>query len=255
LNVNPSEAFDRIEQVQRLPYDAARHRPVAISVRRHAMRLRDFLHRLGRALVPRRARLRGRAFDRTRVRAVVTRRDPRMLVAREIEVANDIFVGTIIDCSSSMQAYDNIEKAKRFGVLVAEAVRDLPGVEARFFGFTERVIFDAGDGGRCAVTSLESQGGNNDAAALYHAARVASGSARRTRVLVMISDGLPTECSVSALRALVGSLGRRGFICAQVAVHPLEEVCFPNYVVLDEKEMDLSVARFGELIMKLVARG
>jgi hypothetical protein len=255
LNVNPKVEFDRIEQVERLPFDPGKHQPVAASVRRHSMRLRDFLHRLGRALVPRRARLRGRAFDRTRVRAVVTRRDPRMLVARETELANDLFVGTVIDCSSSMDAFDNIEKAKRFGVLVAEAVRDLPGVEARFFGFTDRVIYDAGDGGRCAVTSMEAGGGNNDAAALYHAARAASVSPRRTRVLVMISDGLPTECSTAALRALVVDLGRKGFICAQVAVHPLEEVCFPNYVLLDEKSMDASVARFGDLIMKLVTRG
>jgi len=142
-----------------------------------------------------------------------------------------------------------------FGVLVAEAVRDLPGVEARFFGFTHRTIFDAGDGGRCAVTSMKADGGNNDAAALYHAARVASASPRRTRVLVMISDGLPTECSTAALRALVKNLGRRGYICAQVAVHPLEEICFPNYVLLDNKNLDQSVARFGELIMKLVSRG
>ena len=122
LNVNPKQEFDRIDQVQRLPYDPVKHRPVAVSVRRHSMRLRDFLDRLGRSLVPRRGRLRGRAFDRTRLRAVVTRRDPRMLVARETEIATDIFLGTVIDCSGSMDAFDNIEKAKRFGVLVAEAV-------------------------------------------------------------------------------------------------------------------------------------
>jgi nitric oxide reductase activation protein len=219
------------------------------------MRLRELIDRLGRSLVPRRARLRGRAFDRTRVRAVVTRRDPRMLVARQTEVANDIFLGTIIDCSGSMQAFDHLEKAKRFGVLVAEAVRGVPGVEARFFGFTDSVIYDAGDGDRCAVTSMKVEGGNNDAAALFHAARVASASAHRTRVLVMVSDGLPTQCSTEALRALVTTLGRKGFICAQVAVHPLEEVCFPSYVVLDDKNLDVSVARFGELIAKLVTRG
>jgi hypothetical protein len=255
LNVNPKEEFDRIDHVERLPHDPVKHRAVALHVRRHSMRLRDFFDRLGRSLVPHRGRLRGRALDRTRVRAVVTRRDPRMLVARETAVANDVSVATVIDCSGSMNAFDNLEKAKRFGVLVAEAVRDLSGVDARFFGFTDTVIFDAGDGDRCAVTSMEVQGGNNDAAALFHAARVAAASPRRTRVLVMISDGLPTECSTSALRALVTNLGRKGFVCAQVAVHPLEEVCFPNYVVLDEKNMDQSVARFGELIMKLVTRG
>ncbi|HEY1549053.1 MAG TPA: hypothetical protein VGG28_14615, partial [Kofleriaceae bacterium] len=96
--------------------------------------------------------------------------------------------------------------------------------------------------------------GNNDAAALFHAANVALASPRRARVLVMISDGLPTECSVAALRGLVTQLSRRkGIVCAQVAVRPLAEVCFPHYVVLDG-DLEPAVARFGRVIGDLVSR-
>ena len=70
----------------------------------------------------------------------------------------------------------------------------------------------------------------------------------------MISDGLPTECSVQALRALVQQLGRKGMVCAQVAVRPLEEVCFPHYVVLDDEDMNASVRKFGAIITRLVGR-
>jgi hypothetical protein len=71
---------------------------------------------------------------------------------------------------------------------------------------------------------------------------------------VMISDGLPTECSVEALKALVSQLTRRrGIVCAQVAVHPLEEVCFPNYVVLDGA-IETAIARFGRMIGDLARR-
>jgi hypothetical protein len=255
INVGPDTAFSEITKVERIPIDRERHRQAARDVRRHAMRLRQYFDDLGLSLVPRRARLRGRAFDRTRVRAVVTRRDPRMLVARELEIQTDLFIGVVIDCSGSMSSGQSMEKAHRFGVLLAEASRGLPGVDARFFGFTDSEIFDAGDASNCAVTSLEPTGGNNDAAGLKHAASVAAGSRRKAKLLVMISDGLPTECSVEALRNLVQQLARRqGILCAQVAVRPLDEVCFPDYIELLEPELDRAVRRFGEVLTGLARR-
>ena len=128
-------------------------------------------------------------------------------------------------------------------------------MNARFFGFTDDVIYDAGDAHDCHVVALEAGGGNNDAAALYYAANVALGAPQRAKVLVMISDGLPTECSVAALRNLVTELTkRRGIVCAQIALRKLEEVCFPHYVVLDDHELDVAVARFGRMIGDLARR-
>jgi hypothetical protein len=40
--------------------------------------------------------------------------------------------------------------------------------------------------------------------------------------------------------------------CAQVAVRPLDDVCFPHHVLLDEDDIDASVRRFGTIMMKLV---
>ena len=70
----------------------------------------------------------------------------------------------------------------------------------------------------------------------------------------MISDGLPTECTTSALAALVRSLERRGLCVAQVAVQPLHERCFRHYVELDEDNMDVAVRSFGTIIARLVRR-
>ncbi|HLT36018.1 MAG TPA: hypothetical protein VK034_07025, partial [Enhygromyxa sp.] len=252
LNVGEDERFDVITDIRRAPRRPDEHRKVAREVARHAARLRAYLCELGLDRVPRHARMRGRSFDRTRTQAVVIRRDPRMLIARELEVHNDLFIGVLIDCSGSMSIRDLLAKARTFAVLIAEAVRSLAGVDARFWGFTDSVIWDAGDAERCAVTSLEAEGGNNDAAALLHAAQVAAGSRRKAKLLVMISDGLPTQCSVAALRNLVIQLGRRQHIvCAQVAVRPLEEVCFPHYVLLAEEPIELATVRFGELVSKL----
>jgi len=123
------------------------------------------------------------------------------------------------------------------------------------FGFTDKIIYDCGDARRCAAHTLQATGGNNDAAALWHAANVAKASQRRAKLLVMISDGLPTECSVAALKGLVDLLTRRErMVCAQVAVQPLTEVCFPHYVVVQDEDADVAVRKFGEILVRLVGR-
>ena len=73
------------------------------------------------------------------------------------------------------------------------------------------------------------------------------------RLLVMISDGLPTECTALALKGLVQRLTHRLHVCcAQVAVRPLEEICFPHYILLREDDLQASVAEFGQVILRLV---
>jgi hypothetical protein len=253
INVSPDEHFNHITTVVPVPFDRAEHAPYARRVARHARRMRSYLEELGLALEPERFRLRGRTLDRPRTKALVLRGDPRVLIARELRIKTDLFLGVLIDCSGSMQTHENIEKAKLFAALLAEAARGLRGIDLRLFGFTDKVIYDAGTASRCAAHALKAGGGNNDAAALWHAAQVARASRRKARLLVMISDGLPTECSAAALKALVARLGRRlGICCAQVAVQPLAEICFPHYVLLEENDLDAGVRRFGAVVARLV---
>lgn len=255
INVNPDEAFSLITRIERLPFDPAEHARYVRDVARHVGPLRGFFERLGLRMEPARMRVSGRAFDKTRTEALVLRSDPRVLIARAKAFHNDLFLGVLVDCSGSMQSGNLLERAKRFAVLLAEAARGLPGVDVRLFGFTDSVIWDAGDASRCAAHALASSGGNNDAAGLYHLATVAKRSRRRAKVLVMVSDGLPTECTVAALRGLVQRLGKReGMCCAQVAVRPLTEQCFPHHVLLDGDDESQSVRRFGETVAKLVHR-
>jgi hypothetical protein len=255
INVNPNEQFNEILNVVPVAHDPERHAHYARQVQRHARRLRRYLDELGVALRLQRFRLRGKMLDRTRLRDAVLRRDPRMLAAREPQIQTDLFLGVVIDCSGSMATGQNIEKAKLFGTLLAEATRGHRGIDLRLFGFTDQTIYDAGTARQCAVHGLFADAGNNDAAALWHAAQVARASRRRAKLLVMISDGLPTECSVAALKGLVSRLTRRWNICcAQVAVRRLEEVCFPHYILLEEHDMDRSVRRFGQIMTRLVRR-
>lgn len=255
INVSDTPVFDRIHQVVPLVRDGAQHQQLARDVRRHSQRLRRVLEELGLSRQPSRGRLQGVRVDAGRLRALVVRGEPRVLVRRELAVRNDLFLGVAVDCSGSMQSGANIDKARRFAVLLAEAARGLRGVDLRVFGFTDSVLYDAGDAERSAAASLSAGGGNNDAAALLHVAEIAKKSRRSARLLVMVSDGLPTECSTEALRSLVERLERRERMCvAQVAVRPLEEICFRHHVLLEEDDLDGSVRRFGQTVGRLVRR-
>jgi hypothetical protein len=79
-------------------------------------------------------------------------------------------------------------------------------------------------------------------------------SKRKNRLLIMISDGSPSECTFASLKQLVSRLTHDyGIVCAQVAVEPLDEIAFPHYVDLSQYPMDEAVARFGALIVRLTA--
>jgi hypothetical protein len=253
MNLRPEETFNPIDDVIKLSHHPARHAEYARRVARPARLLRRYFQDLGLGMLPVRGRIQGRHFDRTRTRDLILKSDPRLLVARKIQRATDLFLGVVIDCSGSM-AGDKMEKARLFGSLLAEALNGQRGIDLRLFGFTDRAIYDAGDARRCAVHDLEAQDGNNDAAGLWHVFRIAKASRRKARLLLMISDGLPTECTVAALKGLVNRLSRWHYCCAQVAVQRLEEICFPHYILLEDQEFDVSVRKFGEVVMRLVGQ-
>lgn len=253
LNTGDDEGFHVIEHVVRLPVDPAEQAALGREVARDARRMREALERLGlrhRWVGP---RSRGTRLDRVRLPGAAVRRDPRVLRSRVTESHADLFLGVVVDCSGSMHG-ERMERARRMAALLAEAARGLDGVDMRLFGFTHDTLYDAGDADRCAAHALEAGGGNNDAAGLWHAATHALNSTRAARLLVMISDGLPTDCTVAALRALVRRLERRHHLpCAQIAVAPLSETCFPTYLEVTDDQTGAAVRHFGALVTNLVA--
>jgi hypothetical protein len=255
INVAKGEDFAEINTIQRLTYDRNESRRYAQMTQRWSTKMRGYFRRMGLDMVPQRKRLQGQRLDRTQLKAAVIRRDPRILVARKLTFKTDLFLGIVIDCSGSMAIDDNMEKARLCATMLAEAAAPIKGIDARFFGFTDSVIYDAGTAQRCAAHALQDGGGNNDSAALWHAIKQAKSSPRHAKLIVMISDGSPTECTVESLRALVQRASERmGICCAQIALRSLDEVCFPHYIEILDHNMDTALYRFGSILSSLVAK-
>lgn len=247
--------FEPITTVVRLEAQPSALAAMAHQVRGPAVELRRHLIRMGLGRVPVGRQLAGHRVDRARIGAALLTRDARILLRRRPAQVADLFLGVAVDCSGSMAGEGKIERARLAATMVAEACRHLPGVDLRIIGFTDKVIYDAGDARECATPALEAGGGNNDAAALWHLAQLALRSQRSARLLLMMSDGIPTECTVAALGTLVRRLEQRHRLaCAQVAVEPLSDVCFGNYVEITDQDGLRAVARFGEVLAGLTQR-
>lgn len=253
LNTGVETSFEQLEKEVVLDRVPAMQDPLVASIRPHIRVLRPYLERLGRRVVDEHGRRTGRRVDMARVRRIVTVSDPNVLVHTREKILANAYIGVLIDRSGSMDGR-RMEQARAFGALVAESARGIRGLEGHVSAFDDSTFWRLGDFRRNSIASLQAGAGNNDAGGLYRAAELAFRSRKRNKLLVMVSDGLPTECTFAALRNLVEDLTRnRGTVCAQVAVAPLSHVAFPHYVDLSELAFHEAVARFGRMLMTLTS--
>lgn len=253
-NTRPGEEFARLREEVTLPRDAAAQAALARTVARHVRVLRPYLERLGLGEEVEGGQRRGRRLDRPTVAGALVRGSPDLFVNRRQVLRADCYIGVLIDRSGSMASDGKLDRAMAFGALVAESAARAPGVTGHLNAFDDKRFIRLGTFRNHAVASLDADDGNNDSGGLLRAAELAQASGRRRRLLVMISDGLPTECTMESLKALVRHLTQvEGIICAQVAVDKVPEVAFPHFVDLSESSFDEAVARFGRLLVSLTS--
>lgn len=252
LNLGGELEFPDLRYEETLPVQAAGLARLRAEVRPHVRLLRGHFERLGRTLAEHHASRRGRRLDMARVKDLALLGRPDALVHSEEVLAPDAYLGLLIDRSGSMAIGDRMPLARKFGVLLAEAARGLRGIEGHISAFDGSTFYRLGDFQRHAIAGLTADDGNNDSGALLRAAQLALASRRQNRLIVMISDGSPAECSVASLRNLVGVLEKRyGIACAQVAVAPLSEICFPHFLDVSSKPTREAVRQFARLLVRL----
>ncbi len=243
-------ADENVEQeVAQVAYDPAAQQVYAQQAAHAARLLRQFLLRSGETLHHDPRRVRGSSLDRSRIRALVLRGDPRVLKLRQSLYTPDLFLGVLIDCSSEMD--NDIERAKLFASAIAVAAQGMSGIEARFFGFTHNTIYEAGDADRPASHGLATRCCKNVTAALRHVADRALDSKRKHRLLVVVDMPETEDCTRDSLRTLARLLARQWNIhCAEVAVAPPACKCCPQTVVLAEGQMAQSARQLGKICVQ-----
>lgn len=253
INTQKEAHFDPLQYDVVLEFQPDAHAQLIAPLRPYIRKVRTFLEQLGRQDVDLYASRRGRRVDIAQARRLAYMNTPNLLVHTHSELQPNMYIGLLIDRSGSM-AGEKLRLAQSFGALVAESARGLRGIEGHIHAFDDTTFYAMGGFQRSAVASLQAGGGNNDAGGLFRAAQWALRSPKRNCVLILISDGEPTECSVEALRQLVEHLEyQKGIRCVQVAVDALAEIVFPHYVDLSAYAFEEALGHFGQLLMRLTA--
>jgi len=251
LNLGPSSEFNRLEKQEWLSFDPPRHAQLVAKIRKHIRRMRTFFAHLAMRQTDEYGHRKGHRLDVARARTSLVKRELNVLVGAREEFLPDAYVGILIDRSGSMRG-EKLELATAFGALVAESLRALPGLAGHVNAFDGDTFYRLGDFRRSAVASLTADDGNNDSGGLARAAELALASRKHNKLLVMISDGSPAECTFESLKNLVERLSHNhGIVCAQVAVEHLEEIAFPHYIDLSRCLLEEAVFRFGTMLMRL----
>ncbi len=168
-----------------------------------------------------------------------------------------------LDCSSSMNsatltlsAGEKFRLGKLFAMVLEQAVINLPGVSAHFWGFTSDTIFDCGVAGERRVSGLVCNGGNNDAAMLWKMGQSARDSGKDVKILLMLSDGQPSECSWLALRNLVNKFEQDGMIPWNFALDVIRTPAFERFFTdLVGQTKDEAVMTMGQILASIAEAG
>ena len=251
INMEPGFEFGFLTKMEAVPFNPQKHLELVVPILRHIRVLRAYFGQLSAREVEEYGSRRGRRFDMAQVKKAALAMTPNLLVHSRDEINPNAYIGILIDRSGSMEG-EGIELARKFGALIAESGKGLRGLQGHVSAFDDDTFYMLGDFQRNAIASLEAGGGNNDSGALMKAAELALQSRKRNKLLVMISDGSPAQCTFESLKNLVRRLTlEKGIICAQVAVEEMEEIAFPHFVDLSLYPTDEAVARFGRLLIKL----
>jgi hypothetical protein len=226
-----------------------------------ASQLRKYLAECGSALVDKEDQPDG--HDLTDEAELALIGESNIFVEDERYPKASVHLEVALDCSSSMNsatlslsAGEKFRLGKLFAMVLEQAVINLPGVSAHFWGFTSDTIFDCGVAGERRVSGLVCNGGNNDAAMLWKMGQSARDSGKDVKILLMLSDGQPSECSWLSLRNLVNKFEQEGMIPWNFALDVIQTPAFERFFTdLVGQTQDEAVMTMGQILASIAQSG
>ncbi|MBS1996922.1 MAG: hypothetical protein JSS86_11450 [Cyanobacteria bacterium SZAS LIN-2] len=226
-----------------------------------AQQLRPLLAKCGRASVDREDQPDG--FDLIEEAELALVGESAIFVDDDSTPKASVHLEIALDCSGSMASPtvslkpgEKFLLGKFFALVLEQAVINLPGVSAHFWGFTDHSIFDCGVPGEGRVSGLQCGGGNNDSAMLWHMGQSAAASGKDVKILLMLSDGQPSECSWLSLHNLVLQFEQEGMIPWNFALDVIGTPAFERFFTdLVGQSLDQAIVTMGETLAALAADG
>lgn len=226
-----------------------------------ASQLRKYLAECGSALVDKEDQPDGHDLIEEAELALIG--ETNIFVEDERYPRASVHLEVALDCSGSMGSAtlslspgEKFRLGKLFAMVLEQAIINLPGVSAHFWGFTSDTIFDCGVAGERKISGLKCGGGNNDAAMLYQMGQSARSSGKDVKILLMLSDGQPSECSWLSLRNLVHKFEQEGMIPWNFALDVIKTPAFERFFTdLVGQTQDEAVMTMGQILAAIAQSG
>jgi len=256
-----TEWFNQVDDVVPVDSDQALLDELLPRIYPLAQQLRPYLAKCGRVTVDLEDQPDG--FDLTDEAELALVGETSIFVNDEPMPKASVHFEIALDCSTSMlsptislKPGEKFLMGKFFALVLEQAVLGLPGVSAHFWGFTNDRIYDCGTPGEGRSSGLVCGGGNNDSAMLWHMGQSAAASGKDVKILLMLSDGQPSECSWLSLHNLVLQFEQEGMIPWNFALDVINTPAFERYFTdLVGQTMDEAIATMGETLAALAADG
>ena len=256
-----TEWFNQIEPIVQVEPDQPLLDSLLPQIYPLAQQLKPLLARCGRAAVDLEDQPDG--FDLTDEADLALVGETSVFITDDMMPKASVHFEVALDCSGSMasptQSLKPGEKfllGKFFALVLEQAVLDMPGVSARFWGFTHEQIYDCGTPGEGRMSGLQCGGGNNDAAMLWHMGQSAATSGKDIKVLLMLSDGQPSDCSWLSLHNLVLQFEQEGMIPWNFALDVINTPAFERFFTdLVGLSMPEAIDAMGETLAAITDGG
>lgn len=249
-------SFPPIEKVHKLMPDAAKNCEVVQRIRKYAVVVRTYFRRYederemeeqlrsGRRILGS-GLLKLAMYGENRIF-----RDQRVI---DLENYNGVHVSVLIDTSASMGKDGRLDRAKDAAALLAECFCDCKDIESLFIGYNQNVYL-CGTHDAHSFVSLAPAGKTNEAGALDFLKKQFGLMSRRNKLVVVLSDGLPTSCSVESVRLLVNEMSTRfGFTFLYGALSKEVHPAYRLRLNLQAGNWSSNLISFGKAIARLVA--
>lgn len=206
-NVSETREFPGPEKTLRLKLDPKRRRDCEREVIRYSPILRPYFRVLDHNRVLHERLYSGKRILASGLKKHVAYGEMRLFKDQrfsELEEYQDVTIGILIDTSASMNTDERLARAKAMASLLGLCLSECPNVNTAFVGYNQN-LYLCGTHEDLSVSSLEPAGKTNEAAALAYLRDEYFATARRRKLGIVLSDGLPTACSVESVRWLVRS--------------------------------------------------
>ena len=210
-NTQPDRRFPECEKIMGLMPNSLKRKKAILKIKKYNELLRPYFMKYDHVKQIQEQQYSGQRVMNSGIKKYVLYNEQRIfqgLRMDDLEDYSNVHISVLIDTSASMKTNGRLDRTRLIATLLAECFRECISLDSAFFGYNQN-LYLCGSHEDYAVNSLEPSGKTNEAAALDYIRRQFASIPHHLKLVIILTDGLPTSCSVEAVRWVVNDMEQK----------------------------------------------